>query len=516
MLSFCIMAYLAVFAITNFNGFITFCDSDMYADTLIAKLMWEQKTLFPEGWIFGNQLYVFATPVISALFYGITGDSNLAMVLATEFMTLLTFASFFWVIQAFSEDFLDYLLFCLIFLCFVISPHGVHSENAQLFFLQASYYSCYLITLHIVLGDYIRSIRSSSWHPVSWAVALALSLAMGMQSLRQTVIMVLPILLCELLQAFLRFIHREKLWGPQNIQSLIRAVSYGVANLGGLILVKHLHISQTTIFGEFELINRWNYEYRLDAAWAAFLNITKLQYLASDETSIALKIISIISVVLFIASLLILAFRIMHPKTPLELCWLVCLVGTIGVILASILINVSLRPIYLFTWYSLVAFSGLIILNHLPNCAKFYAVLFVCFIGLGNLWFSYVPSAKAAISAKPTSAEEVCSWATENGYSYVYGDWFTAPKVATPSGGKIIAGYWKGSTPYHPLGYINLENIYGPEENASAIYVFTSEDEAECLQLAESEGVVLTRVAEFGDYTAYTSPVPLMYQKPEI
>lgn len=45
----CIFAYLFVFTVTNITGFTKFCNSDMYADTLVAKRMWEQKTLFPQG-----------------------------------------------------------------------------------------------------------------------------------------------------------------------------------------------------------------------------------------------------------------------------------------------------------------------------------------------------------------------------------------------------------------------------------------------------------------------------------
>ena len=78
-----LLAYFAVFAIVNFAGFAYFSTADMYEDTLVARLMWEQKTLFPANYIFGNQYYVIATPVFAALFYGLTGSMNTAMALAT-------------------------------------------------------------------------------------------------------------------------------------------------------------------------------------------------------------------------------------------------------------------------------------------------------------------------------------------------------------------------------------------------------------------------------------------------
>ena len=46
-----LLGYLIVFGIVNFAGFTSLCTADMYEDTLVAKLMWEQKTLFPEGFV---------------------------------------------------------------------------------------------------------------------------------------------------------------------------------------------------------------------------------------------------------------------------------------------------------------------------------------------------------------------------------------------------------------------------------------------------------------------------------
>ena len=58
-----IAAFFAVFSFINFYGFVFCASPDMYEDTLVAKLMWENKTLFPDSYIFGNQFYVAATPV---------------------------------------------------------------------------------------------------------------------------------------------------------------------------------------------------------------------------------------------------------------------------------------------------------------------------------------------------------------------------------------------------------------------------------------------------------------------
>ena len=98
----CMFAFLSVYTLINMRTLAQFCNSDVYADMQVARRMWEQKTLFPEGWAFGNQFYVVATPVLAALFYGITGNINLAMGLATEMMTILIFLSLGWLLRELS------------------------------------------------------------------------------------------------------------------------------------------------------------------------------------------------------------------------------------------------------------------------------------------------------------------------------------------------------------------------------------------------------------------------------
>ena len=61
-----ILAYLALYSFIDFGYFPRVSTSDMYEDTLAARLMWEQKSLFPKSYLFGNQFYVVATPVLSA------------------------------------------------------------------------------------------------------------------------------------------------------------------------------------------------------------------------------------------------------------------------------------------------------------------------------------------------------------------------------------------------------------------------------------------------------------------
>lgn len=161
-----------------------------------------------------------------------------------------------------------------------------------------------------------------------------------------------------------------------------------------------------------------------------------------------------------------------------------------------------------------MALSGLLVLDKLSFRSKFASILLLCILSVGNLYRSYFPYMTIALWQGPTQAEQLCQWAVEEGYEYIYGGWFTAPPIAAHSGGDLTAGYWWPTYLYQPLGYINSDDIYDAEKNEKAIYVFTDSDEEAGLLLAQERGVTLTKVAEFEEYYVYTSPVPLMDGQP--
>lgn len=522
-----IAAYLVGYGIINFWGFPLFCDTDMFADTTIAKLIWEQKSLFPEGWIFSNQYYVIATPVLCALFYGIVGNVNIAMALATELMTLLLLLSLCYVIRCFSKDLIFCLTGCLMLLSAALAPSGVASTHAQLLFIMASYYACYLVTFFVVLGDYIRAVQ----HPQlrrsgMWVVCLFLCFATGIQSLRETAILILPLIACELFFSLRRLFLKEKMW---QLPSLIRVLSYAFANILGLLTTYILSPAHHLLYEESAPFTLSVLQNRAVQAWNGFRRVSGLQFIAGSDVSPFFGMWSLFLILLVLGAACLWLWKFRRQQEPLHICWLLSLVSVLAVTLSTVVTSTTMRPIYLFTWFAVVIFSVLLVLTHLPTIAKRVVILFLCVMSLGSLYHSYHQDVQLAIGfhKNPSQitlseyhdvhpgtsgydSQQLCQWAIEQGYEYVYGDWFTAPRVSVHSGGKLTAGYWWRSQPLHPLGYLNLQNIYGAEENAKAIYVVTDTDEDAMLAAAAEQGVTMTQVVTMGKYTAYTSPVPLM------
>ena len=434
------------------------------------------------------------------------------MGLATELMTLLIFLSLFWMLRSFADDKLSFLVCCLVLLASNISPDGPYALNVLLFFTQASFYACYLITLFIIFGDYVRSFHSEKIRWAPWVLSLALCFATGMQSLRQTVVMVLPIIACECFLALRRVLQHKKPWDRSNLGSAVRALSYGFANIAGKITMDHLDVPNDSIYGQMRIVPPEEWIGRLSLSGDPLCQIIGLDYVLPGGAGILFTLSVLLWIGLVIAAAVLWLGRIHRQETDLELCWLLCLVGMFGVILSTVVLEIILRGIYLFTWYPLLGLSVVYLLSKLSQKFRTGLITVICLLSLGSLFECYAPKAERFLFQQDTAASLMCRWAMENGYEYVYGDyWGTAPQIAVYAEGKVEAGSWHTTENMFIAEKFNTpQDIYGAEENVKAIYVFTAADEQCGLDTAQAQGVTLEKVAEFGIYSGYTSPEPLM------
>ena len=209
-----LLAFLGLVFFVNLSCNPEYYDGDIYADISYAKEAWKAKSLFPKDWLFGNQLYIVATPVLAAVFYGITHNGTLAMGIASCVMSVLIVLTYDWMMKTvfnYNERTSGFLAMVGVILLKAHIASG--ARGAQILFTMASYYSCYMITAFIVYGCYIR-IRYKKFnakHIPMAVIGALLSFATGMQSLRQTVIMTLPLIVCEILMTIIVLIRDKKL-----------------------------------------------------------------------------------------------------------------------------------------------------------------------------------------------------------------------------------------------------------------------------------------------------------------
>ena len=504
-LALALLGFLALFALVNFRCLPVFCDGDVYTDMELAREIWTHKTLFPANWVFGNQYYVIATPVAAALFYGLTGSMVRAMALATTLMGLLLLLSLSWMLRPCLPRRSQRLAVLLLFTAAPMGTRLVSEPEGQLFFVLASYYACYLITLFVVFGDYARALDQPEKPRLpALLLALTLSFATGMQSPRQTAVMVLPLLALELLALLLRLLRREAAFPPERRRALCRVTAYGAANLLGLLLMRLLRVPHRSIYES----PGSGLAARLHPLWAAIRGITGLDAVCFGEAPWFFGLFFAAQLLGVLAAFLLVLRRLRRPGA-LERLWLLSAVSLGGTVLAGLLLSLRMREIYFFVWYPLVALSFALLLT-LPrrrlSAALSIALVFLC---LGNLVFSYGSSLRYAESRDCREQQRFAQEAEAAGIRYIYGDWGCLGNYAVWGDDAFRCGFW-GEGVFDTVDYLNLTDIYGEEENEAALYLMSRWNEGAFLREAKARGATVELFGRYGRCPAYRSDRPLM------
>ncbi len=513
------LAYLAVFTVIDFRGFARLATADMYEDTLVARLIWEGKTLFPKRYLFGNQLYVIATPVLSALFYGLTGSMNRAMAIATACMSLFLLLSMDWMLRASVRRPSLRAAVMLVFLAVFFGPNALSREDGQqLFFSMCSYYSCYLICLFVVLGDYARA-RSAGGHRLpALLLALFLCFCTGVQSLRQTCVMTLPLLLFEALSACARLRRGEKLFSDGSRPALTRVLLYTAANFAGVLFVGLLPIRRHTIYSGASVFAGAGFGEKFRDLHQALTTVTGYDYTRSGDGRLFFILMFVVLNALVLAALWLLlhAAGARRRLSGAALLLVVTVLGCLAVTAASFVTSVRLRPIYLFLYYILPALSLALIGEYAKPKLLTALMLALCLLSAVNLPFSYGEDLRRALDDAPIPAQQISDWAVSEGYELVYGESSVAPRVAVFSDGKLIAGCWEDVIPFKVTPHINIRDIYSIEDYRRAIFVFVPWEAKEFRSVTDPAGIEMSFHGQYGEYHVYTSSGQLLYPATEV
>lgn len=499
-----IAAFLTVFSIINFIGFAWFCTPDMYSDTYVARLMWQEKTLFPESWVFGNQFYVCVTPVLAAGFYGLCGSVNLAMALATTTMTGLILLSFWWMVKPFAGR--EQILLGMAVLLGSILGKGIETTiELQILYVMASYYAGYLVTLFVVFGVYARARYGKKTGWFSLMLAVSLSFCTGMQSLRQTAVMIVPLVGMEGIR-MLRLLLREKKLRLD--AAAWRVLLCAAANGLGLITIRVRAPKALAMFDAPTVTTVDGIPGSLRMGMGALKSVTGLKYLDADTPVLGVLALVLTAVVVMG---LILAL--------LERCrngigFLVVLSGlsVLSVIAVCVGINFPYtRSIYLFPWYTMPALAAMVLLERWKGWRKWIISAVLIGVLVCNLCVSYLPAAKDALEHRDHPDRQIAQYLMDEGYTRVYGEWYHTFCVAAWTDGSVDAGGWFNGV-CRILHYINPMDIYTEEDNDVGAYLLSEGEEKSFLARAEALGANVQMVAKFeSGYRLYTSDVQMMY-----
>ena len=495
----CTFAAVVIYVISIFAVNLTgraWTNFDIYSDAILAKYMWESGTLFPKGWHFGNQIYTVATPVVTALIYGLVRDTYLALALASCFMTIAVILSYVWCLKPFVHM-RSITISLLVLVGGTNISYTAHRDlmGFQIFYTMASYYACYLIGIFITLGVYFR-LASQKKVFIPWQlVVLLYNLALGMQSLREMLVLNLPLCAIIILDMLL---HHSVL--RDHIKKQKRAYIFGglaiFANASGLLITKVLvamgTINQYTILGHASS----NYRDNFRMAKNAFLDYiglhwpTKPFFFVSSSFLKFLVAIFSISLIIWVFVFIIVEYRKTKKINTLGYGVLFFIISLFGVLCAGTLV-INVRDIYYFCWYSLVATSVVMFMEIKWNKnqslllgIKYLVVLGLLMISVLNYKLTFYRSL-SGVGHVSAVYEEITEQLQADGIKYLYSDWRTERNVISAmSHDDILYGtlMFSGNTDdlWDDIGYLTYDEWFEPENFENA-YIVMSDYALYCL-----------------------------------
>lgn len=489
---------VCLFAIVriNFSGDPNLYQTDMYTDMTYAVRVWETKSLFPDGWVFGNQLYVVATPVLAALFYGVTGDPVLAMGLASTVMCLGVLLSFGWMLRPVLRRREDRLaaVVLLLSLGFLVGDPVYSLKGWQLFYTMCSYYACYLIAAFLAFGCYLRSDKVFALRQwLAFVVACVFAFGTGMQSLRQTAVMICPLLAVEFCHCVLRLIQKERLWN----RSLLVVISLTAVNVLGLACARILPISQVEIFGSLGLNGIGE---MVGSVVPAVL--TALSMLVPAQYTLLLAAVAVAGVLLMG---LVVFFLYKEKSVHGGVCLLLFTVSLLVILAIDIATTMAVRDIYYFMLIPMGAVAAALLYSH--GGKVFRGLVLLGTVGL------FAVNCLTGLLTVPEARDreryaDVADYLTERGITTVYSAWNCAERVSMASDWELEAGFWDTDhAPFASVRYLCDPSVYDRDAKDCA-YLFYGEDAGLiAADVARQQGVEFTLLQVFSEENLYVYTV---------
>lgn len=504
-----LLGFVGMVFYINFSINPEYYDGDIYNDINYAKEAWKAKSLFPKDWIFGNQTYVVATPVLAALFYGITGNGFTAMAIASSIMTVLTLLTYDWMTRtlfSYNERTAGFL-FMIGFL--LLKAHVATSQQGiQAFFTMASYYACYLINAFIVYGCYVR-IRQGKFtgkHIIPAIIGVALSFGTGMQSLRQTAVMALPLVACEVLLIII-YSAKDKRFAI-SYSTLFSAIVF-IANIAGLVAMRFIEINQNSIYGTTAFVSSFKDFFR-----KLFLNMESVALtFGLDALELRVRLVASIPFLLIILIGFILCVKdYIKNKCNEQGRFVLVMLLTLGcasVFAAGVLTDVVNRALYYFMIYPLLAVCvSYIIVKFEKKRDVLFSVVAVFTAGMIIFRTAGAVEEIKAGKDKNSTAHQIANYMLDNGYDTIYsvfglsGVMDGAENVVVASGDKIHIVQFKNvdsSKPMKPVEYLCVKDGYKQWDNSKSLYLLRDHELPKVKKIAEKYDVTMAEKARFGD-----------------
>ena len=446
-------------------------DMDMALNSHVAKLMWDGKSFFPENWVFGNSFFILESSNLAALFYGLTHQTTLSMSLTSSLWALVIAGTFIWCLKPFvSREGIVIGLLCLLGGIIFGTSAASYTKGFQVLYTMASYYACYLEVLLLSLGCWLRLSTGSKLHWSLWFLSILLNFAVGMHSLREMLILGIPLAAFSFLLFVLikdkRLVLRKALF-----LSIVILIAEGM----GYLIIKQLNIPASPNIGGIET------EWSVDLLFSNFVNSTKnllrisgLAFIKDGAKYLPLFLCALCVAAVVMKSLVDIIRK--EDTSPLSLFILFSWLSIIAVFGVGVFFFKT-RDIYFFIYWLLATLSVVYLISNNEGKRLSRVTGAICLIAIINYGYNFIPDFIDYHRYSPQLAETTQRLIDE-GYTTLYGDdcaVFAAAShdqmVATPF---RINGTSKDVVPLAVFPYNKDQSLYDTSHSKHAVVCFSN------------------------------------------
>lgn len=481
----CIMLflYLAIFGYMNMCKYAQHVDSDIAAEALLAREIWQEKNLTPDDWIASTERYAVGMPTLAALFYGITGSMQTAVGLACVLLGLCFLLAFYYFLRKLSIG-RPAGMTALLVLC-ALPINGWRNEDQMvpfitlLLFLFADYYVLHSIYLFLSFLFYIQLRKQNKILPkimTEWAILFVAGIALNLGGQRCLQVVILPFFVMETIFLFLESEHcskkipADRFWATGFVGSLI--LSFLISNINGFRANYVVYLQSPREVMEKLLLT---------------VPAAILENFGLDGGAKVGSFASIMQMLIW-AFLILLGYGIYYAvknkevteEQKIALSYFGISVGVTAFIIGFTTAEAA-HYYFFMAWFGAALIIALLV-EHLAKNNNFLRGLIlaaVCLFALLNLKYTYYDAVTTEDNLK--EYQEVADFLEEEGIEYGYAEFWDAERICLITDGKVTMGHsytmanlsgywWLTSTKWYPPAL--------PREMRTAYVVRTAQRDA--------------------------------------
>lgn len=442
-----ILIYIGIFSYLNMAKYTQHVDSDIAVDAMLAREIWVEKDLTPSNWISSTERLVIGVPMLSAVFYGISGSMVFSMGLACVIVGLLFLAAITFTLRKCKISWLG-VATAVLAIC-ALPINGLRNEDQMvpfvtlLWFLFADYYALHSICLFLSIAFYIHLVQHTEQKhkafPVLtiWGVLVCLCGGLALGGMRCLQVVALPLAVWEII---LLFMESRRFTSKLSKNRMIAAAFiFSLTFVACLAKLYPTNVDYPMYFqNAAEMVTRLTL--RIPATILECLGIAGNCTLTSFSALMQMGILAVVALTIYgLIYLLRKSTGICREQRLL-----------IGGLSVSFLLTVFIETVttaelahnyFFMVWFVIIATIAALVSNF-EKTAPFFGrliVICVCIFAVLNIGYTYADCITTTDNLQ--EYEEVIDYMNAQDIDYGYAEFWDASRICIMTDGDITMGH---------------------------------------------------------------------------